>query len=152
MVDRVLEPFARLLPYSGTVSPRRRRAAAAAAAVLLLSLAAHLTYTALGVGAGSAAVDTVVNRWGQQLVMGAAVALCALRVRRGDPDRATWLALTVPFPIYGIFRYLYLVHQKGVGSPSEVLLTDRPLVICIALWALAVVAIIYRPFGLSMMG
>ena len=57
------------------------------------------------------------------------------------------LVLTTPFPIYGIFRYLYLVHQKGTGSPSEVLLTDRPLVICIALWAAAVVAIIYRPFG-----
>jgi 4-hydroxybenzoate polyprenyltransferase len=62
------------------------------------------------------------------------------------------LVLTTPFPIYGIFRYLYLVHQKGVGSPSEVLLMDRPLVACIALWGLAVVAIIYRPFGLSMVG
>lgn len=57
------------------------------------------------------------------------------------------LVLTTPFPIYGIFRYLYLVHQKGAGSPSEVLLTDRPLVTCIALWGLVVVAIIYRPFG-----
>jgi 4-hydroxybenzoate polyprenyltransferase len=64
----------------------------------------------------------------------------------------TQLVLTTPFPIYGIFRYLYLVHQKGVGSPSEVLLMDRPLVACIALWALAVVAIIYRPFGLSIVG
>lgn len=60
----------------------------------------------------------------------------------------TQLVLTTPFPIYGIFRYLYLVHQKGTGNPSEVLLTDRPLVVCIALWGLAVVAIIYRPFGL----
>jgi 4-hydroxybenzoate polyprenyltransferase len=58
------------------------------------------------------------------------------------------LVLTTPFPIYGIFRYLYLTHQKGSGSPSEVLLTDRPLVICIALWGLAVIAIIYRPLGL----
>jgi hypothetical protein len=58
------------------------------------------------------------------------------------------LVLTIPFPIYGIFRYLYLVHQRGSGSPSELLLTDRPLVACIALWGLAVVAIIYRPFGL----
>jgi 4-hydroxybenzoate polyprenyltransferase len=57
------------------------------------------------------------------------------------------LVLTTPFPIYGIFRYLYLVHQRGAGSPAEVLLTDRPLVACIALWGLAVVAIIYRPFG-----
>ena len=60
----------------------------------------------------------------------------------------TNLVLTTPFAIYGIFRYLYLVHQKGAGSPSEVLLTDRPLVATIALWGLAVIAIIYRPFGL----
>lgn len=64
----------------------------------------------------------------------------------------TNLVLTTPFPIYGIFRYLYLVHQKGVGSPSEVLLSDRPLVACIVLWGFAVIAIIYRPFGLSMVG
>jgi 4-hydroxybenzoate polyprenyltransferase len=63
----------------------------------------------------------------------------------------THLVLTTPFPIYGIFRYLYLVHQKGVGSPSEVLLTDRPLLASIMLWGLAVIAIIYRPLGLSMM-
>lgn len=58
------------------------------------------------------------------------------------------LVLTTPLPIYGIFRYLYLVHQRGSGSPSEALLTDRPLMLCIALWAIAVVTIIYRPFGL----
>ena len=73
MVDRVLEPFARLLPVAGEIGGRRRRAAAAATAVLLLSLAVHLAYTVLDVGAGSALVDTIVNRWGQQVVMGAAV-------------------------------------------------------------------------------
>ena len=56
-----------------------------------------------------------------------------------------WLGLTVPFPLYGIFRYLYLVHRKeGGGSPTEMLLTDRPLLVCVALWALAVVLIIYK--------
>lgn len=59
-----------------------------------------------------------------------------------------WLVLTVPFPIYGIFRYLYIVHRKdGGGDPSGVLLKDRPLLTCVALWGLTVVAIIYRPFG-----
>jgi 4-hydroxybenzoate polyprenyltransferase len=54
------------------------------------------------------------------------------------------LVLTLPFPLYGIFRYLYLVHQReGGGSPSEMLLTDRPLLACVALWAMAVIAIIY---------
>ena len=57
-----------------------------------------------------------------------------------------WLGLTIPFPLYGIFRYLYLVHQReGGGSPADLPLTDRPLLICVALWALAVVLIIYRP-------
>ena len=56
------------------------------------------------------------------------------------------LGLTLPFLLYGIFRYLYLVHQKeGGGSPSAMLLNDRPLLICVALWALTVAVIIYRP-------
>ncbi len=56
------------------------------------------------------------------------------------------LGLTLPFPLYGIFRYLYLVHQKeGGGSPSDLLLNDRPLLACVALWALAVAVIIYGP-------
>ena len=60
------------------------------------------------------------------------------------------LGLTLPFPLYGIFRYLYLVHLKeGGGSPSEMLLTDRPLLACVALWALAVALIIYGPGQLA---
>ena len=56
------------------------------------------------------------------------------------------LGLTLPFPLYGIFRYLYLVHQKeGGGSPSDMLLTDKPLLICVALWAATVASIIYGP-------
>ena len=56
------------------------------------------------------------------------------------------LGLTVPFPLYGIFRYLYLVHQKeGGGSPAEMLLTDRPLLACVAGWAIVVAFIIYGP-------
>jgi 4-hydroxybenzoate polyprenyltransferase len=57
-----------------------------------------------------------------------------------------WLGLTIPFPLYGIFRYLYLVHRRdGGGSPADLLLTDRPLLVCVAVWALAVALIIYRP-------
>jgi 4-hydroxybenzoate polyprenyltransferase len=56
------------------------------------------------------------------------------------------LALTLPFPLYGIFRYLYLVHRKeGGGSPSDLLLTDRPLLLCVALWAGVVAMVIYGP-------
>jgi 4-hydroxybenzoate polyprenyltransferase len=56
------------------------------------------------------------------------------------------LGLTIPFPLYGIFRYLYLVHQKeGGGSPAEMLVNDRPLLICVGLWAAAVALIIHGP-------
>jgi 4-hydroxybenzoate polyprenyltransferase len=56
------------------------------------------------------------------------------------------LGLTLPFPLYGIFRYLYLVHQKeGGGSPSDMLLNDKPLLLCVLLWAIAVALIIYGP-------
>jgi len=55
-----------------------------------------------------------------------------------------YLGLTLVFPLYGIFRYLYLVHQKeGGGSPADMLLNDRPLLACVALWAVAVAAILY---------
>jgi 4-hydroxybenzoate polyprenyltransferase len=59
-------------------------------------------------------------------------------------DALLW---TVPFPLYGIFRYLYLVHQReGGGDPSETLLTDRPILVCVALWGLAVLWILYGPW------
>jgi 4-hydroxybenzoate polyprenyltransferase len=59
----------------------------------------------------------------------------------------TDLGLTIPFPLYGIFRYLYLVHQREEGgSPARLLINDRPLLACVMLWVAAVVIIIYRPF------
>ncbi|MSO45302.1 MAG: decaprenyl-phosphate phosphoribosyltransferase [Acidobacteria bacterium] len=59
-----------------------------------------------------------------------------------------YLGLTIPFVLYGIFRYLYLVHRKqGGGSPSTMLVTDRPLLACVALYALCVTLILYSPLG-----
>ena len=58
------------------------------------------------------------------------------------------LGLTIPFVLYGIFRYLYLVHQKhGGGSPAAMLLTDRPLLACVGLWIGTVVVLLYSPIG-----
>jgi 4-hydroxybenzoate polyprenyltransferase len=55
-----------------------------------------------------------------------------------------WLGLTIPFPLYGIFRSLYLVHRReGGGSPADLLINDRPLLACVTLWVAAVVVIIY---------
>jgi 4-hydroxybenzoate polyprenyltransferase len=54
------------------------------------------------------------------------------------------MMLTIPFVIYGIFRYLYVIHVQGNGgAPDEVLLTDRPLQISIALFLLTAIAILY---------
>jgi 4-hydroxybenzoate polyprenyltransferase len=65
--------------------------------------------------------------------------------------RTDRLALTIPFVIYGIFRYLYLVHRKEQGgSPGDALLTDRPLLATVALWAAVVVLIVYTAPGVPM--
>ena len=51
---------------------------------------------------------------------------------------------TIPFVLYGIFRYLYLLYRRELGgNPSELFLNDRALVLTAFLWGLAVVAIIY---------
>ena len=62
--------------------------------------------------------------------------------------RTERLAWTIPFVLYGIFRYLYLVHQKEKGgSPTDILVTDRPLLLNVFLWALALLWIVYTSSG-----
>jgi len=54
------------------------------------------------------------------------------------------LKYTIPFVIYGIFRYLYLIYQKQQGGdPGKALITDRPLILNIALWIATVIILIY---------
>jgi hypothetical protein len=53
--------------------------------------------------------------------------------------------LTLPFVLFGVFRYLYLLHRRGLGGrPEEVLLTDHAMLLDLALWALACGLILYR--------
>ncbi len=55
------------------------------------------------------------------------------------------LRFTVPFVLFGIFRYLYLVHRRGEGgSPERVLLRDRPLQLAIGAWLVLVIWAVYR--------
>lgn len=59
------------------------------------------------------------------------------------PDNHVMM-LTIPFVIYGVFRYLYLIQIKhSGGAPEEVLLSDRPLQATIILWGLAILLIFY---------
>ena len=54
------------------------------------------------------------------------------------------LPATLPFVLYGVFRYLYLLYRRQLGgNPSELFLNDRALMVNAVLWAVAVVAIIY---------
>lgn len=54
------------------------------------------------------------------------------------------LWLTAPFVVFGVFRYLSLIHSRDLGgNPTEALLGDKPLLAAVALWAAAVVVLIY---------
>jgi 4-hydroxybenzoate polyprenyltransferase len=55
-----------------------------------------------------------------------------------------YMGLTLPFVLFGIFRYLYLVHQRGKGeSPTEVVVRDGPLLATFLLWGLACLVALY---------
>lgn len=59
------------------------------------------------------------------------------------PENHTMM-LTIPFVVYGIFRYLQLIQTgHAAGAPDEVALKDRPLQITVLLWGLAVIAVFY---------
>jgi 4-hydroxybenzoate polyprenyltransferase len=54
------------------------------------------------------------------------------------------MMLTIPFVLYGIFRYLYLMHVRELGgAPEEIVLSDRALQVAILLWGLSVVVVMY---------
>jgi 4-hydroxybenzoate polyprenyltransferase len=54
------------------------------------------------------------------------------------------LLFTVPFVLYGIFRYLYLVHQKDEGgSPEALIIKDKPLLVDLFLWISTAMLILY---------
>jgi 4-hydroxybenzoate polyprenyltransferase len=54
------------------------------------------------------------------------------------------MMFTIPMVTYGIFRYMYLIYlREDGGSPTAILLTDRPLMLCGIIWLITCVAIIY---------
>jgi hydrogenase-4 membrane subunit HyfE len=56
----------------------------------------------------------------------------------------SYLYLTIPFVLFGIFRYLYLVHQKEEGgNPTQLMLSDAPLIVDIVLWGVTAAVVLY---------
>ena len=53
------------------------------------------------------------------------------------------LYMTLPFVVYGLARYLWLIQQNKTGDPSQALLKDMPTCIAVALWAIICILIIY---------
>jgi len=54
------------------------------------------------------------------------------------------MVFTIPFVLYGIFRYLYIVHEKGgYGNPESIVISDKPLLLDILLWMIVVGVILY---------
>jgi 4-hydroxybenzoate polyprenyltransferase len=85
----------------------------------------------------------------QLMTISAAAALTAYIFYSINPETelrfvTRWLWLTIPLPVYGVFRYLYLVHRCDGGGPADVLLADYPLLLCVGLWGLSAVCIVYH--------
>jgi diguanylate cyclase (GGDEF)-like protein len=105
-----------LLPLAAQVGTGRRRAAAWAAVVILLALAVNVASTVLGLGS-----EAIANEWGQQVVLGAAVALCGLRWFAGGADRGAWVALTVGLASWWLgnaYWNIALYHDPSPPFPS----------------------------------
>ena len=74
----------------------------------------------------------------------AVVAYAVYTVTPAAGEQYRYLMGTVPFVVYGLFRYLYLVHRHDLGgSPEEILLTDVPLMADIVAWAAVTGVILY---------
>lgn len=57
---------------------------------------------------------------------------------------SNYMMLTIPFVMYGVFRYVFLMYKRNLGgNPEEILLTDVPLIVTIIAWLLTAGAVIY---------
>lgn len=57
------------------------------------------------------------------------------------------MMLTIPFVLYAVFRYLYLIQRRDSGSPEQLLFSDRLLLGSIALWGIACILVLYGPWS-----
>jgi 4-hydroxybenzoate polyprenyltransferase len=111
----------------------------------------HELLTLSGGGTGHRAVlenysETLLDQMMAVATSSAVIAYCLYTIA---PETVTKfgthnLMLTVPFVLYGVYRYLYLVYRKEMGgAPEQALLGDLPLLVDVLLWMGSVVAVIY---------
>ncbi len=60
-----------------------------------------------------------------------------------EAQNEIFMMASIPFMVYGVFRYMLLVHRNGGGNPDTLLLSDRPLQVALFLWLVVVMAAIY---------
>jgi diguanylate cyclase (GGDEF)-like protein len=112
-----------VLPIAAELAPGKRRLVRALAVAMLAGVAVNVAYILTGLG--GAVADTLINRWGQNLIFATAVALCVLRVRAARDGRGPWIALAVGLACYaaGNLYYsavLYAVEEQPFPSPADV--------------------------------
>ena len=96
-------------------------------------------------------LDNMVSSLGGMTVM--SYALYTIDQRTVSAMGTDGLVLTVPFVLYGVFRYLHLVHlRQGGGSPTLVVLKDRGMQLVILLWFLTCVSVIYFRLNVGLIG
>ncbi len=87
-------------------------------------------------------LDQLVSIVTASTVMSYALYTLSPDVRARFPGKR--LEWTIPFVLFGVFRYLYLVHQKEQGgNPASVLFADPVLLSVVLIWAASVILIIY---------
>jgi 4-hydroxybenzoate polyprenyltransferase len=60
-----------------------------------------------------------------------------------EEENEIFMMASIPFVVYGVFRYMLLVHRNGGGNPDTLLLSDRPLQVALLLWLVVVMVAIY---------
>jgi 4-hydroxybenzoate polyprenyltransferase len=85
-------------------------------------------------------IDSMLSTTGAAAI----VAYAVYTVTPSGGEHYRYLMGTVPFVVYGVFRYLFLVHRRDLGGrPEEVLLTDVPLIVDLLIWAVMTGVIVY---------
>ncbi|MEA4811982.1 MAG: decaprenyl-phosphate phosphoribosyltransferase [Anaerolineaceae bacterium] len=86
----------------------------------------------------------LLNHYLNVILSGIVITYCMYTFNAHPDSNNHWMMLTIPFVLYGVFRYSYLIQSSTIGAaPEDVLLNDRPLQLAILLWGLMAVFLIY---------